>query len=561
MTWSCGTRLLTTRKATQTFKSSPTIGITCNSYSYATNNRSGTFTANTAAAITRSSNTRSLSSSLCKSWPLLEDKRYAVIGLDHRHDLLPMSTSIHSHQQRMYHPQRSLVNCSSSVGNTTTSIISAAGTNNLLHRISSNITPFGHSGRSFSTVTVDHYHSEMPISSPSKDPSRLPNSDRERNALFADEVSRSMSNITASVRHDWTKEEISQIYNLPFHELMYKASTVHRMYWNASEVQQCTLLSIKTGGCTEDCSYCSQSTRHKTFVKPEPTMKVQEVLEAARRAKEAGSTRFCMGAAWRELGNKKNAFQHILEMVRGVNSMGLEVCCTLGMLNAEQAKQLKEAGLSAYNHNLDTSPEHYPKVITTRTYEDRLNTIANVREAGISVCCGGILGLGEKDTDRVGLLHVLATLPEHPESVPINALVSIEGTPLGDQDDIDKVDAFDMARMIATARIVMPRTMVRLSAGRLSFSEAEQFMMFHAGANSIFNGDKLLTTANPEFDADKALFEKLGFVGKPAHKGPMPSPHVQEGGVVITKVKMQHSHDTADIVDSVKQEQTVQQYA
>ena len=346
-----------------------------------------------------------------------------------------------------------------------------------------------------------------------------------------------MAGVTASVRHDWTKEEIAEIYNLPFHELMYRASTVHRMYWDPSEVQQCTLLSIKTGGCTEDCSYCSQSTRHKTFVKPTPTMKVKEVLEAAARAKEAGSTRFCMGAAWRELGNKKNAFNHILEMVRGVNGMGLEVCCTLGMLNAEQAKQLKEAGLSAYNHNLDTSPEHYPNVITTRSYEDRLNTIANVRDAGISVCCGGILGLGEKESDRVGLLHVLATLPEHPESVPINALVAVEGTPLGEDDDISRVDSFDMTRMIATARIVMPRTMVRLSAGRLSFSDAEQFMMFQAGANSIFNGDKLLTTSNPEFDQDQALFKKLGFSGKPAHKGPLVAPAEEQGQVHITKVR------------------------
>jgi biotin synthase len=262
-------------------------------------------------------------------------------------------------------------------------------------------------------------------------------------------------------------------------------------------------------------------------------------LEAAARAKDAGSTRFCMGAAWRELGNKKGAFRHILEMVRGVNGMGLEVCCTLGMLNAVQAKELKEAGLTAYNHNLDTSPEHYPKVITTRSYEDRLETIANVREAGISVCCGGILGLGEQESDRVGLLLVLATLGEHPESVPINALVSVEGTPLGDREgeDIDSVDAFDMARMIATARITMPRTMVRLSAGRLSFSDAEQYMMFQAGANSIFNGDKLLTTDNPEFDSDVALFEKLGFQGKPAHKGPLVAPAEMVGDVIITKVK------------------------
>jgi len=393
---------------------------------------------------------------------------------------------------------------------------------------------------SISDVILDKYvapkMSSATSAAPEQQRSRLPNDTRDRNDLYAEEDERSMAGVTASVRHNWTKEQIAEIYSLPFHDLMYRAATVHRMYWDPSEVQQCTLLSIKTGGCTEDCSYCSQSTRHKTHVKPTPTMKVQEVLEAAARAKEAGSTRFCMGAAWRELGNKKNAFNHILEMVRGVNGMGLEVCCTLGMLNAEQAKQLKEAGLSAYNHNLDTSPEHYPNVISTRSYEDRLNTIANVRDAGISVCCGGILGLGEEESDRVGLLHVLATLPEHPESVPINALVAVEGTPLGEKDDIGKVDAFDMARMIATARIVMPRTMVRLSAGRLSFSDAEQYLMFQAGANSIFNGDKLLTTANPAFDKDQALFEKFGFSGKPAHKGPLVAPMEEQGEVVITKV-------------------------
>lgn len=396
--------------------------------------------------------------------------------------------------------------------------------------------------RGFSTATqiatdnqviVDRYSSAVP------EKERLPNDGYERNSMYVEEESRQMGGVTASVRHDWTKDEIAEIYSLPFHELMYRASTVHRMYWDPSEVQQCTLLSIKTGGCTEDCSYCSQSTRHKTFVKPTPTMKVQEVLEAARKAKEAGSTRFCMGAAWRELGNKKNAFNHILEMVRGVNSMDLEVCCTLGMLNADQAKQLKEAGLSAYNHNLDTSPEHYPNVITTRSYEDRLQTIANVRDAGISVCCGGILGLGEKEVDRVGLLHVLATLPDHPESVPINALVAVEGTPLGDDEDIDRVDSFDMARMIATARIVMPRTMVRLSAGRKSFSHAEQFLMFQAGANSIFNGDKLLTTDNPEFDEDQAMFNMFGFKGKPAHKGPLVAPAESSGEVIITKTEVE----------------------
>lgn len=385
-------------------------------------------------------------------------------------------------------------------------------------------------------VVLDRYVASPSPKQPAAARPRLPNDVNDRNDLYLDEEERTMAGVRASVRHDWTKEEIAEIFSLPFHELMYRASTVHRMYWDPAEVQQCTLLSIKTGGCTEDCSYCSQSTRHKTFVKPTPTMKVQEVLEAARRAKEAGSTRFCMGAAWRELGNKKNAFNNILDMVRGVNGMGLEVCCTLGMLNAEQAKQLKEAGLSAYNHNLDTSPEHYPNVITTRSYQDRLDTIANVRDAGISVCCGGILGLGEEESDRVGLLHVLATLPEHPESVPINALVAVEGTPLGDGEEIDNVDAFDMARMIATARIVMPRTMVRLSAGRLSFSDAEQYLMFQAGANSIFNGDKLLTTDNPEFDQDQALFDKLGFTGKPAHKGPLVAPAEAQGEVEITRV-------------------------
>jgi len=385
-------------------------------------------------------------------------------------------------------------------------------------------------------VVIDKYEIDK------REVPRLPNNDRERNSLFLDEFSRSMSGVTSTVRNDWTKHEIAEIYDLPFHELMHQASTTHRMYWDPSEIQQCTLLSIKTGGCTEDCSYCSQSTRHKTFVKPTPTMKVNKVLEAARRAKEAGSTRFCMGAAWREMGNKKNAFNHILEMVRGVNGMGMEVCCTLGMLNAEQAKELKDAGLSAYNHNLDTSPEHYPKVISTRSYEDRLNTIANVRDAGISVCCGGILGLGEEQSDRVGLLHVLATLPEHPESVPINALVSVEGTPLGNDTDIDAVDAFDMSRMIATARIVMPRTMIRLSAGRLSFSDIEQYMMFQAGANSIFNGDKLLTASNPALETDTALFNKLGYVGKPAHRGPMVAPAEMNGDVVVTKVEHQHQH-------------------
>ncbi|RHY26046.1 hypothetical protein DYB32_007908, partial [Aphanomyces invadans] len=315
-----------------------------------------------------------------------------------------------------------------------------------------------------------------------------------------------------------------RIYEQPLLELVYQAATVHRIHFDPREVQQCTLLSIKTGGCTEDCKYCSQSVKHKTFVKPEPRKKVDEVLEMAARAKKAGSTRFCMGSAWREVG-KKNAFNDVLTMVREVNNMGMEVCCTLGMLTEEQAVQLKEAGLAAYNHNLDTSREHYPNVISTRTYDDRLNTIANVRKAGISVCCGGILGIGEKEHDRIALLHTLATMEEHPESVPVNALVSVAGTPLASE-ELPPVTAFDMARAIATARILMPKTMVRLSAGRMSFSDAEQGLLFMAGANSIFNGDTLLTTANPAFEKDNALFADLGLVGKPSHVASKKTPYV-----------------------------------
>ncbi|CAM9119741.1 unnamed protein product [Discosporangium mesarthrocarpum] len=371
--------------------------------------------------------------------------------------------------------------------------------------------------------------------------------------------SRSLNGTTATVRNDWTREEINDIYNMPMLELLYTASTVHRMFFNSREVQQCTLLSIKTGGCTEDCGYCSQSVRHKTFVKPTPQMKIAEVVEAAKRAKEAGSTRFCMGAAWRELGGKKKAFNNILEMVREVNGMGMEVCCTLGMLSKDQAMQLKEAGLTAYNHNLDTSREFYPSVITTRTYEDRLNTISNVREAGISVCSGGILGLGEAEVDRVGLLHTLATLEEHPESVPINALVAVEGTPLADSAGTEHTPTiWDMGRMIATARVVMPKTMVRLSAGRLSFSEGEQALMFMAGANSIFTGDRLLTTPNPEFDADQLLFEKLGLVGKPAHTAPLEPELEMAKRIVVTHRSVDDEGDVMDTEESQDlQQQTV----
>jgi len=334
--------------------------------------------------------------------------------------------------------------------------------------------------------------------------------------------SRRMLSTPSVVRHDWTRSEIAAIYRLPFTELLHRASTTHREHFDPLEVQRCTLLSIKTGGCNEDCKYCAQSTRYKTEVKPTPMMSVDEVVEAARRAKSAGSTRFCMGTAWREMGGKKGAFGKILSMVEQVNGMGLEVCCTLGMVNEQQAHQLKAAGLTAYNHNLDTSREHYPNVIGTRTYDDRLQTIANVRKAGISVCCGGILGIGETEDDRVGLLHELATMPEHPESVPVNALVPIEGTPMQELGDVP--DVFQMARTIATARIIMPRSMVRLSAGRMSFSPIEQAVMFLAGANSIFTGDKLLTTANPAFDDDERMFDNLGLVGKAAFKNPLKPP-------------------------------------
>lgn len=330
-------------------------------------------------------------------------------------------------------------------------------------------------------------------------------------SLAEDEAVRAAVAARFAPRSDWTVEEIRAVYDAPLLELIRDAAASHRAHWDSRDVQQCTLLSIKTGGCTEDCGYCSQSVRHKTHVKPTRQMAVAKVLDAAKRAKAAGSTRFCMGAAWRELGNKKKAFREIKEMIAAVKAEGLEVCATLGMLNAEQALELKEAGLHAYNHNLDTSREFYPEVISTRSYDDRLATIANVKAAGLSVCSGGILGLGEAEKDRIGLLHELATLDGgHPESVPINALVAVEGTPIGDGGKAEPVTGFEMCRMIATARIVLPKTMVRLSAGRLDFTQGEQAMMFLAGANSIFNGDKLLTTPNPEASDDAALFAALG---------------------------------------------------
>lgn len=316
------------------------------------------------------------------------------------------------------------------------------------------------------------------------------------------------------LRNDWTPEEIKDIYSTPLLDLIYKAASVHRDYNDTGEVQVCTLLSIKTGGCSEDCAYCPQAARYDTGVGVQALLKKEEVMEYATKAKEAGSTRFCMGAAWREVRDNKD-FDRVLDMVKGVNSMGMEVCCTLGMLTEDQAKKLADAGLHAYNHNLDTSSDYYGEIIHTRTYDDRLQTLDNVRKAGVTVCCGGIIGLGETHDDRIKMLHTLSTMPEHPESVPINALVPVAGTPLANN---RKVDIWDMVRMIATARILMPKAMVRLSAGRNDMSVAEQALCFMAGANSIFAGDKLLTTPNPSFDEDNLMFQLLGLKPREAFK-------------------------------------------
>ena len=309
-----------------------------------------------------------------------------------------------------------------------------------------------------------------------------------------------------------TFDEVAAIYRTPVLDLIHRASVVHRQYHNPAEVQVCVLLSVKTGGCPEDCGYCPQAARHHTSVNSEPLMDVPSVLAAARRARDSGAARFCMGAAWREVKNN-HQFDQVLEMVRGVKQLGMEACCTLGMVTEDQAARLKEAGLDAYNHNLDSSAAFYDRIIQTRTYQDRLDTLAAVRNAGITVCCGGIVGMGETDDDRIALIHTLANLSEPPESVPINALVAVEGTPLAER---PAVSIWDMVRTIATARITMPAAMVRLSAGRTAMSEADQALCFLAGANSIFAGDKLLTTPNPGVDRDRQLFDRLGLVPKPA---------------------------------------------
>lgn len=318
----------------------------------------------------------------------------------------------------------------------------------------------------------------------------------------------------AEIRNDWTKEEIAKLYHTPLMELIYRAATVHREHQETGEVQVCTLLSIKTGGCPEDCSYCPQSARYNTEVDPGRMLDREEILSAAGRAKEAGSTRFCMGAAWR-CARKNKDFDRVLEMVREITDMDMEVCCTLGMLTDEQAKKLKEAGLYAYNHNLDSSEDFYNRIISTRKYQDRLDTLGRVRDNDISVCCGGIIGMGESDDDRIELIHTLSTMPEHPESVPVNALIAVKGTPMENQ---PKVPWYDMARMIATARITMPDSMVRLSAGRVDMSMEEQALCFMAGANSIFTGEKLLTTDNNDLDEDRRMFEILGITPRAAFK-------------------------------------------
>jgi biotin synthase len=310
----------------------------------------------------------------------------------------------------------------------------------------------------------------------------------------------------SDIRHDWTTEHVEALYHLPLTELLFQAQTVHRRHHNPETVQRCTLLSIKTGGCPEDCAYCPQSARYDTGVEREELLKPEAVLAAAREARENGSTRFCMGAAWREVHDGA-AFDAVLSMVEAVAALGMEVCTTLGMLTAEQARRLKSAGLTAYNHNLDTSAEFYTRIITTRTYQDRLDTLQRVQEADISVCCGGIIGMGESSRDRCAMLAELGRLTPHPESLPVNVLVRTRGTPLAGADDLDPIE---LVRTVASARLVAPRARVRLSAGRLALTAEAQALCFLAGANSIFSGEKLLTSPNPSIDDDRQLMDRLG---------------------------------------------------
>ena len=314
---------------------------------------------------------------------------------------------------------------------------------------------------------------------------------------------------------DISLNDVQALYEKPLLDLVFEAAGVHRAHHNPEDVQLCTLLSIKTGGCVEDCKYCSQSIHNNTDLEKELLLDVDSVLEQARAAKEAGSTRFCMGAAWRDVKDGR-AFDRVIDMVKGVRALGLEACVTLGMLTYDQACKLKDAGLTAYNHNLDTSEEYYDKIITTRTYQDRLDTLENVAKAGISACCGGILGLGESREDRIKLLHTLANLNPQPESVPINALVPVKGTPL---EKVERLDVFEWVRAIAVARILIPKAKVRLSAGRLEISKEAQALAFMAGANAMFTGDKLLTTPNPESNEDLQLLQELGLKGQKPDSG------------------------------------------
>ena len=338
-----------------------------------------------------------------------------------------------------------------------------------------------------------------------------PNIEASNKFTFKDESHIDFNSIKGGdIRHDWSLEEVKEILELPLMDLLWRAQIVHRSYNPGYKVQLASLLSVKTGGCSEDCAYCPQSSHNETKVDPIPALQVKSVLDRARAAKDTGADRFCMGWAWREIKDGK-AFDSMLEMVRGVRELGLEACVTAGMLTDSQASRLAEAGLTAYNHNLDTSPENYSNIISTRTYQDRLETLRRVRMAGITVCCGGIIGMGESVSDRASLLKVLATLDPHPESVPINALVAVEGTPM---EDLSSVEPLEMVRMVATARIVMPRSRIRLSAGRQQLGREAQILCLQSGADSIFYGDTLLTTSNPEVEADRKLLADAGVKAK-----------------------------------------------
>jgi len=351
------------------------------------------------------------------------------------------------------------------------------------------------------------------------------------------------------IRHDWQNSELQALYDLPLNDLLFKAQAVHRQNFDPNKVQTSTLMSIKTGACPEDCAYCPQSGHYNTGLSKEQLVAVDEVIKSAKNAKRTGATRFCMGAAWRSPRGKD--FPVVLEMIKAVKNLGMETCVTLGMLNGEQTAQLKEAGLDYYNHNLDTSAEYYDQIITTRTFQDRLDTLSLVREAGINVCAGGILGMGETLQDRLGLIKELANLPEHPQSVPINQLIAVKGTPL---EDAKQLDPFEFIRMIAVARIVMPKSYVRLSAGRESMNDEMQAMCFFAGANSIFYGEKLLTTENPDMNHDLQLFARLGIEpeGGTPETNPCPRKLAEEQAQIENAAKKQQGEHSPLFYDAAK---------